>query len=255
MSRSERRSTGKLFCPRLTIIRILQTPHTEESIFQTRTGGRKASLCFLVKGSLTLEAVCVFPVFLFAVTALLWLFAFSGQQAGKIRQLTERAQLLAVTVGRNEESGSYICLYEPERMMLPVPELFSQRRTTVRKASVRCWIGYTGETFSEAAAETLVYRTPEGEVYHRTQECAYLTLKVRRLPVSELETARNLSGERYAPCRYCSGAAGKPASLYVTDYGNSFHKTSGCQGLKRTVMAVPLSAVEGMRCCSKCGSL
>lgn len=254
MNRAERRSTGKLFCRRLHRIRILQTPHTEESMFHPLMGGRKASLCFLAKGSLTLEAACAFPVFLFAVAALLWMLAFSGQQAGKLRQLMEKAQFLAVTIGSGEESEPYIRLYEPERIRIPVPEVFSRRRVMVRKASVRCWIGYTGETFSEVAAETLVYRTPEGEVYHRTRECAYLSLKVRRLSASELETARNLSGERYDSCRYCGGGAGLPPSLYITDYGKCFHKTSECQGLKRTVMAVPLSEVKGMRCCLKCGA-
>lgn len=232
----------------------LQTPHVRRTNTQhlTKHSGR-ASLCILKKGSMTLEAAMAVPFFLCAVTALLYLFIFTAKNGQAYRSLTEKAELLAVTAGQITEDDPYIRLYDYDTAELPFTVLFSMRQPVLRKVVVRGWTGYTGETFAENGQEEMVYKTPGGEVYHRSRDCTYLRLSVRIVSAAELPACRNESGGKYGPCEYCVKKGTPGALVYIADYGTSYHNSRACQGLKRTVMAVPLSRVEGLRCCSRCG--
>ena len=231
----------------------LQTPHAWKQVHSNTFLSGRASRCTLRKASFTLETALAFPFFLCAVTALLYLFAFSSLQAKDYRKLTEKAELMAVTAGQLKEQNSYITLYDYETAKLPFSVLGFGSRGTVQKVMVRCWVGYTGESFQAGGKEELVYRTPEGEVYHRSRECTYLRLTIRSVTSAELSGLRNESGGKYAPCEYCVKKQQTGVLVYITDYGSSYHNKSTCQGLKRTIMAVPLSQVGGLRSCSRCG--
>lgn len=253
MNKEERRRTGKPFCPMKTRIFSLQTPHRRNLYLVNIQTDRRVSLCGLRKGSLTLESALVLPILLCAITALLYLFAFTSAQARAYRTLNERAQVLAVTVGQAAEEDPYIRLYDYQTARLPFSSLFSGWRPVILRTSVRAWVGYTGESFGETAREEMVYVTPDGQVYHRKRDCSYLNLTVKILPFSGLESARNQSGGKYYPCEYCIKGSGPGVTVYITDHGTSYHSTRDCQGLKRTVMAIPYSEAAGMRCCSRCG--
>lgn len=214
---------------------------------------RRVFLYASLKGSLTLETAIVLPFLLCAVTAMLYLCTFTARQAEDYRTLTERAELLAVTVGQSSDQDPYIRLYDSSFLSLPFTEIFKKREVIVQKAIVRTWVGYTGESFQMGASEQLVYITPEGRVCHRSRDCTYLRLTIQSLPAGALDTARNHSGGKYTPCEYCVKKAGASTVVYITDYGNSYHNSRGCQGLKRTVMAVPWSKAEGRPLCSRCG--
>lgn len=214
---------------------------------------RRVSLYVFQKGSLTVEASFLLPFLLCAVTALLFLFTFTSIKARDYRSLVEKAELLAVTVGQADKDDPYIRLYDPSMVSLPFADFFPGRKLSTQRVIVRAWTGYTGESFHESASEALVYMTPEGEVCHRSCECTYLRLSIRSLSYGALDKARNQSGGKYASCEYCVSKTWTGTLVYITDYGSSYHAKRECQGLKRTVMAVPWSQVQGVRLCSKCG--
>ena len=214
--------------------------------------GRRASLDIFLKGSMTLEASLVLPFLLCAVTALLYLFAFTAVQSKESRTLMERAELLAVTSAQAYHSDPYVKLYDVGTASMTFASLSFGRRPVTKKAVVRAWVGYTGETFQNAAGETLVYITPDGTVYHKTRDCTYLRLSVRQISYGGLSGERNLSGGRYTPCEFCVRRGWTGGTVYITDHGTSYHSSAGCQGLKRTIIAVPLSETGGRPGCSRC---
>ena len=118
------------------------------------------------------------------------------------------------------------------------------------------WTGYTiGDTQEESGEdeEQIVYITPTGSVYHLTDSCTYLKPSISLIDASEIDSARNSSGGRYYACETCEPA--KTGTLVITEDGNRYHSSASCSALKRTVIEVPLSEVEGiMNCCSKCGA-
>lgn len=241
------------FCGRKKIKKNLQIPRALNVLFRSMRAGRRVSPGAFRKGSLTLEASLILPFLLCAVTALLYMYAFTSVQAKESRSLMERAELLAVTAGQGYGADPYVRLYEADHVSLPFSFLSFGSRMAAQKAVVRAWVGYTGEAFENHAGETLVYITSTGSVYHRSRDCTYLRLSIRQVFYEDLGSERNQSGGRYTPCEYCvrSGSAG--GVVYITDHGTSYHSSAGCQGLKRTVMAVPLSEVGGRPCCSRCG--
>ena len=118
------------------------------------------------------------------------------------------------------------------------------------------WTGYTiGDAEDESGddEEQIVYITPTGSVYHLTDTCTYLKPSIILIDASEVDSARNSSGGRYYACETCEPS--KTGTLVITEDGNRYHRSSSCSALKRTVIQVALSEVEGsMNCCSKCGS-
>lgn len=232
----------------------LQTPHDGKNYFGHFQLCRRVSLCTFQRGSVTLEAALALPFFLCAVAALICLFSFSSAHAKRERALMEKAQMLAVTT-QEVNTDPYILLYDYVSEALPFPDVFFGKKRMLCKAEVRIWAGYTGERFSDLGNERMVYMTPEGSVYHRSQDCTYLQLTVHTVTSDHLKEARNLSGGKYASCEYCIRNHTIPAFVYITDYGTSYHRSRECQGLRRTIMAVPLSEAGGVRCCSRCGSL
>lgn len=240
------------FCHRKKQVYHLQIPHKRKLIFGKFPRGRRASLCVSRKGSVTLETSLILPFLLCAVTALLYLFAFTSAEARAERKLMERAELLAVTAWQNT-GDPYVRLYDADQAAFSFFGYTFGGNISARKAVVRAWVGYTGESFGSGTQEEIVFITPEGSVYHRNRDCSYLRLSIRQISYGEVDNARNQSGARYTPCEYCIRSNWSGSIVYVTDYGNSYHSTQSCQGLKRTVMAVPLSQTGGRRCCSRCG--
>lgn len=231
----------------------LQAPDDISGDYEHVFPGRRASLCVFKKGSLTLEASLAVPIFLCAAAVLLGLFAFTASLAKKERTLMERAQLLAVTAGQAADADPYIRLSGTQTAKNGFPLIYVPGNISGYQAVVRCWVGYTGESFSDHQGERMVYLTPDGEVCHSDRNCTYLQLSVHQIAFSELSAARNYSGEIYDACEYC-GKGPVAGIVYVTDYGGSYHKLRTCPGLKRTIMAVPCSEVGGKRFCSRCGA-
>lgn len=244
MSKKETRYRKMPFCSQMK--KSLQIPNIQNPC-------RRVSLYIFQKGSLTVEASFLLPFFLCTVTALLYLYSFTAIKAWDYRRLMEKAEVLAVTTGRTDQEDPYIRLYDTSLVTLPFVDFFPVRNWSSQRVIVRSWTGYTGESFQANASDTLVYMTPEGTVYHKSCDCTYLRLSIRSLSYEALDEMRNQSGGKYASCEYCVGRTWSGTVVYITDYGTSYHTRRDCQGLKRTVMAVPWSQVQGVRMCSKCG--
>ena len=97
-----------------------------------------------------------------------------------------------------------------------------------------------------------VYITPYGTVYHRDRACRYLDLNIRAVSRQSLLTLRNADRKIYRPCESC-GLSGN-RTVYVTDYGERYHNSLSCSGLKRTIYMIKLSQTGGKKACSKCGA-
>lgn len=136
--------------------------------------------------------------------------------------------------------------------ILPVKKV-----TSVVRARVRAWTGREGEIGETSQGEEeaedeeeMVYVTETGHVYHKDENCTHIKLKIQTVSRSDLTHLRNTSGGKYHACDKCDGEGD---TLYVSPYGNKYHSSLSCSGLKRTVKTVPVSEVENWKPCSKCG--
>lgn len=100
-----------------------------------------------------------------------------------------------------------------------------------------------------------VYITPNGTVYHLTRGCHYLDLSIREVASSNVFYERNASGGKYNACPICKKNKWK-SFVYITDYGESYHSSLTCSGLKRTIMMIRKkeAMAKGYGCCSKCSA-
>lgn len=158
---------------------------------------------------------------------------------------------LGVSLLTSEFEGDYISLNANYVMRLPVRLFGIQDFLICQKTRFRKWIGWH-ETIGSGSAAELVYVTEYGEVYHMRRSCAYLDLSVQEIAYVELGARRNYNGEAYEACELCGEGVNIIACVYITDYGNRYHSTLTCGGLKRTIYQKQLSEVGGMPACMKC---
>lgn len=272
----------------------------------------RVSLCnsLEVKGSMTIEAALVFPLFLFLILSLLsainiiclqsnmtmalretglpmsaygYVFRtiehnnnldLSGEitnigfsqiyVAGEIKNYLGKNYLdhSPLTRGSNAMNFSFssildsndvidlVALYqvEPEFNMLPIPplRLFS-------RFYARAWTGYDveGGQSQGAEQEINVFITPEGDAYHKYKDCSHLNLTIQGVSGEQITQLYNESGEKYSPCLNCKEriTSGK---VFITSYGNKYHRSINCSGIKRTIEVIPISKAEGRYPCSRC---
>ncbi len=120
---------------------------------------------------------------------------------------------------------------------------------------VRKWTGYDPAGSSSCEGdEEMVYITASGVAYHKDRECSYLNPSIKKTSVSAAKESRNSSGHKYYACPLC--AKGEIlGDVYITTYGENYHTSVNCSGLKRTISCVTLSEAKeaGKHPCSKCG--
>ena len=58
--------------------------------------------------------------------------------------------------------------------------------------------------------------------------------------------------EKNKECEQCVGNGAAGAEVYYTKYGNRYHNSLSCKGLKRKVKLVALEQTDGLPQCSKC---
>ena len=116
------------------------------------------------------------------------------------------------------------------------------------------WTGYdiSSGLEIEGLDEEMVYVTEYGEVYHRSIDCEHLRLKVQSVSFDELSHLRNNDRKKYYACEYCGENIGG-GNVFITGYGEKYHSSINCLGLKRKIYTIPISEVGGRRPCSTCG--
>ncbi len=104
--------------------------------------------------------------------------------------------------------------------------------------------------------ERIVYITETGRVYHLTAECTYLKLSISQIQYSDLQEKRNESGGKYKPCERCGADKEREDNMtvWITSYGDRYHTSLSCSGLKRHIREIPLSETGGRSPCGKCAN-
>ena len=260
------------------------------------------------RGSITIEAAIVLPVFLFAMLTLASLISFMHTAAdiesdlsgagleialysGTVRGLTDLDGKESSVVNTVLEDG--YAFYKVSSQMKaengqaeeslahslsPLNFIFSKDtgdgdivdlaasyylspkfnffnvndQLVVSRARLHKWTGYAVTDVNADDTDRIVYITENGTVYHLTKTCPYLKLSIRGVDGDKINSERSSEGSIYKPCKDCKPNA--EGLVYVTDYGERYHSTLSCAGLKRTIKEIHLSQVGGMKCCSKCGA-
>ena len=214
---------------------------------------------FSGRGSLSIEAALILPLFLFAALSLLSVMQMLTKYMDTQLKLYETARCAAVygyaAAQGDLQTGDWI------RLDLVYPARgrggrFARTVLLENHVNVHVFNGYSGDDPAAIKQrEEYVYITKDSEVYHRRRDCRHLKVSIRAVSGSRVSGERNTEGGRFYRCRYCS--RGIPAdyggTVYVTDYGRLYHTRINCPDLKRTVSVIPLSQAGGRRPCKDCG--
>lgn len=126
--------------------------------------------------------------------------------------------------------------------------------TFSNRAKMHSWTGYT--IHGDDNEDEYVYITDNASVYHTHRYCTHLRLTINTVLLSEIESYRNKDGKKYYACQKCAkkNKGENPEFVYITPYGESYHTSLSCSGLKRTIYKVRLSDVSGKKKCERCST-
>lgn len=243
------------------------------------------------KGSITVEAAMVMPLFLFVVLGFLYMMEVIGLIFHVQMTLNDTARQLS-TLSYYEENvcepvaiqtdfavnlgTEYIgksCVYQgvislmnsekkDEDLILsadyiiriPVPFWDIKWMTMHQTVRTRSFVGKTiKDDIKEGEKEKrYVYITENGTVYHESLECSHLKRTLQVVSPGELAIKRNDNGACYYPCEYCGDVISDTDTYYITPDGTRYHSKIDCSGLKRTIQKVEYETVKDWRGCSRC---
>lgn len=256
---------------------------------------REAPHCTCPKGSLTVEASIILPLFACFFSFLLFYFRIMEVQlivqnaleetgrnlallsVKELEEPSEELSYLALAKGmlfvklKDEElveqyvsggalgvslltsdcEGDYIMLNANYVMRFPIKLFGIQDFLICQRTQFRKWNGWHASTGNRDVIE-LVYVTEYGEVYHMRRSCTYLDLSIQKIAYVELSIKRNSDGEAFEACELCGEESMAAGYVYITNYGERYHSSLACSGLKRTIYQKQLSEVGGMPACTKC---
>lgn len=247
---------------------------------------------FASKGSITLEAALVIPIFFFGILCLVFLLEMMSIQltvrsalysVGKeiaqeaytspiistsaieqhlVRNIGADRLDRSIVVGgaegldcsgsRSNWSTAVIDLSVSYQLEIPVLMFRIPAISQEENLRVKGWSGYAGSGW-ESSKEEMVYVTDYGIVYHKDMYCTYLELSIHAALPEQIEDLRNQSGEKYYACKSCDGDLTQVQRIYITDYGNRYHTSLDCSGIKRNIYAIPMEDAYGLGGCPKCG--
>lgn len=159
--------------------------------------------------------------------------------------------VMGISLLSSELSGDYIILNANYKVKFPVEILGKRSFAITQKTCFRKWTGWHAvDTLKQR--DMLVYITMYGEVYHMRKSCPYLALSIQKVNTLYVPILRNEAGSKYRECVACKKVEEGRNFVYVTKYGEKYHYSMECSGLKRTIYQKSLAEVEGMKSCTKC---
>ena len=242
------------------------------------------------KASMTVEAAVVLPLFVGFMVFLMFFFRIMQVQIGVEQAMAYTARVTAasarettkkiskakvrllftdalrregvpltyidggvsgISIRKSDFSGEEIVLRTNYKTTLPIGFFGKLSYKMKQEVSSRKWTGWVEEDGSKEDG-TYVYVTETGKAYHRSRDCSYLDLSIHKVSAFELGEKRNKSGGRYKACSSCGKRGKKALVYYITDYGDSYHSSLSCSGLKRTVYLIPMKKVGNRHACKKC---
>ena len=246
---------------------------------------------FASKGSLTLEAAVVVPIFFFAILCLAYLLEMMAIQtsvrnalysvgreaaeqvySGNLLTTGELERRMIENIGAERVEQSIIAggvtgidcsksrcnwstgvwkVCAQYRVEIPVFMFRITPITCEETLRVKGWTGYVSSIKDETGQET-VYVTDTGIVYHQDADCTYLDMSIRSVHVDEIEALRNQSGGKYYAGESCGKEENDREVRYLTDYGTRYHTSLDCKKIKRNIYAISLNEAYGLGGCSKC---
>lgn len=258
-------------------------------IHLSQTRKERAS-SFTSKGSISLEAALSVSFFFFAILSMIYLFEMMAIQTNIRSALhsvskevalesyvnpmiptTRMEQRIAELVGEKRLNDSFVvhgcsgldCSASKKYWNTTIMDLSVRydikipvsifRLPTISKEEVirvKGWTGYEVK-LTDPIENTMVYVTEYGMVYHADMYCNYLELSIRAVEKTALAELRNKSGATYKECLSCKYDGGS-SKVYIADYGDKYHNSLECRGLKRNIYAISFSDVHGLGGCSKC---
>ena len=252
---------------------------------------RERASAFTSKGSITLEAAIVVPIFFFGILCLAYLLEMmalqmtmrnalysvgreAAQQAyvGTVLTAGELQEQVIHNIGRERLERSIIaggstgidCGKTKCNWNTKVMDLCVQYRVEIpilmfRIPSITCeetlrvkgWTGYAYGADDVAKKDT-VYVTETGIVYHEDPNCTYLDMSIVAVDAEQVKKLRNESGGKYYPCESCEKAEKDTAIYYITCYGTRYHNSLECKKIQRTIYSITKDEAHGLGGCSKC---
>lgn len=238
-----------------------------------------------VKASYTIEAAVVLPIFLGLMIFTIFYMRLLQVEFGIQKSLDETGQQIAVVSTGEEDislaelcvlcdgrilknkvpvsyikggisgisydnssvEGNYINLQVSYVIEFPIYFFGNLRWERSQQSIHRKWIGWDSKE-----EWNYVYVTEHGEVYHLHPQCPYLNPSISAILYTQVENKRNAQGAKYKACRGCGAKKVKKGIVFITEYGEVYHRSLRCVGLKRTIHRIPITQVGERRICGKC---
>ena len=249
---------------------------------------KETPLCISCQGSYTGEAAVVLPILLCVSIFAIFFMRILCVQIGVQRALDETGQQVAsvwihqddlsvpqlalvcnakmkkekvplsyvkggglgISYHQSSVEGNRILLIASYTIEFPI-KIFGKMDWKISQKSVhRKWVGWDPK---EAEDSDYVYVTPYGEAYHLRYNCNYLQPEIRGVEKRDVDKLRNHDGKKYKACKGCGAKKKKDGVVFLTEYGEVYHCSLGCVGLKRTIYRKHLKDVSGLHRCGKCG--
>lgn len=223
---------------------------------------RRAALDTFGKGSFTVEAAWVLPVFILGCMAMFSVFDLYDTYVRESMKLKEKAEKMAMNAYEADLSKTlypdgYITLSKIVSYRIPYAPAPLPVIRIPCYARVHAWVGYLGteaEASDQSEESEMVFVSDYESVYHTSSSCSYLELSIHQESFQSAAGMLNAYGSHYKPCEKCIGAGMAQGNVYVTDHGDAYHNSLECSGLTRSLHLVKKENYQNLSCCERCAA-